>query len=306
MNFIPRPFARLSYLFVAVFVLFANAASADVSRGTVQEGLTVESKILGHPVRYSVYLPADYATSNRSYPVVYLLHGIGDNDTAWIQYAQVNLTADEAIAAQEIAPMIIVMPDAGRNWYVNNFDGSERYEDFFFQEFIPAIESMYRIRAEKSFRGIAGLSMGGSGALLYSFKHPDIFAACAAFSVGLFTDEEVVAMPEVGWNSWNNFFGPVFGPDLKGEARLSETWRNNNILSLAKTLDVGALSSVRYYTDCGDDDFLFKGNAELHVILRERNVPHEARVRNGGHQWSYWRNGLKDGLAFISESFRKD
>src|SRR5690606_11939201 len=106
--------------------------------------LTVESRILGKPVRYTVYLPYDYHTSTRYYPVVYLLHGYTDNDTGWLQFGEAHMIADELINDREIPPMIIVMPDAGVSWYVNNFDASVRYEDFFIDEFIPHIEAQYR------------------------------------------------------------------------------------------------------------------------------------------------------------------
>ena len=144
----------------------------QVSRGTVKEGLTIQSKILGKEVRYTIYLPFDYETSNRYYPVVYLLHGYSDNDMGWLQFGEANMIADEGIANRDIPPMILVMPDGGLSWYINNYDNSVRYEDFFFQEFIPYIESHYRIRAEKKYRGIAGLSMGGNGTLIYSIQTP--------------------------------------------------------------------------------------------------------------------------------------
>jgi S-formylglutathione hydrolase FrmB len=232
-----------------------------------------------------------------------MLHGLGDNETAWVQFGQLNMIVDKAIAAQQIVPMIIVMPDAGRSWYLNSYDGKVRYEDFFFQEFIPAIESTYRIRAEKRYRAIGGLSMGGYGSLIYSFRHPDMFAACLAFSAGIHAADDIAALPDEGWNSWNNFYGPVFGMDLKGAARLTEFWHSNSVLDLAAKLDKNKLSSVRYYLDCGDDDFLSKGNALLHITFRERDIYHEGRMRDGAHTWTYWRTGLKDGLAFISESF---
>ena len=277
--------------------------SAQVSRGCVKEGLSIESAILGRSVNYAVYLPYDYYTSNRSYPVVYLLHGLGDDETGWVQFGEIQAVADAAIAAQQIAPMIIVMPDGKKTWYINNFDGSCNYEDFFFKEFIPAIETSFRIRSEKRFRGIAGLSMGGYGSLIYSFKHPEMFAACAAFSAGVHTDDEILSRSA---DDWNYASGAVFGPDLKGADRLSAHYRSNSVLDLAATLDKDKLSSVRFYLDCGDDDFLTQGNSLLHMKLCERGIYHENRMRDGGHKWSYWRSGIKDGLAFISTSFHQD
>jgi len=198
--------------------------------------------------------------------------------------------------------MILVMPDGGVSWYVNNSDNSVRYEDFFFQEFLPYIESHYRIRAEKQYRGIAGLSMGGNGSLVYSLKHPDKFAACAAYSVGVFTDEEIIAYNDA---QWDNVLGKVYGVGLKGKERLTQHYYSNNLFYLIKNTNVEKLKSVKLYIDCGDDDFLYKGNSALHVMLRDYNIPHEYRTRDGGHEWSYWRSGLLNGLKFIGTSFHR-
>src|SRR6056297_1548264 len=162
----------LQVVFLAVLITgFSCASIAQVSRGKVVEGLTIESRLLDKEVRYSIYLPFDYETSQRYYPVVYLLHGYTDNDMGWIQFGEAHLKADQAIAQGKIPPMIIVMPDAGVSWYINNYDNSVPYEDFFFDEFMPHVESKYRIRQKKRYRGVAGLSMGGYGALVYSLKH---------------------------------------------------------------------------------------------------------------------------------------
>lgn len=270
--------------------------------GQVQEGLKVESKILGKEVRYTIYLPPDYQTSSRRYPVVYLLHGYTDNDTGWLQFGEINQTADRAIAEQQIPPMIIVMPDGGVSWYINDYQGKVRYEDFFFQEFIPYIDANYRTRPEKEFRGIAGLSMGGWGTLIYALRHPEMFAAAAAFSAAVWTDEEVIATED---KVYEQIFGSLFGPGLKGKDRLTAHFRSYNPLDLVKTLPVEKIKTVRFYLDCGDDDFLYKGNAALHVAMRDRKIPHECRMRDGGHTWSYWRTGILDGLKFIGESFHR-
>ncbi len=300
----PRPTHPSLFILLcsALFCLYVTPLAAQVSRGRVVEGLSIDSRILGRAVEYCVYLPYDYDSSARSYPVVYLLHGLGDDETGWVQFGEIQLAADKAIAEQRIAPMIIVMPDGGRTWYINNHDGSVRYEDFFFQEFVPAVESSHRIRAERRYRGIAGLSMGGYGSLVYSMRHPDMFAACAAFSSGVHADEELLELDDA---RWDEFFGPVFGPGLQGQARLTPHHAGYSVLNLAATLPEDSLSSVRYYLDCGDDDFLYKGNALLHIALRDREIPHENRMRDGSHSWPYWRSGIVDGLAFISDSFHQ-
>lgn len=284
-----------------LFALFACTVLAFSARGAVKEGLILRSQILGEDARYSIYLPHDYETSIRSYPVVYLLHGYGDDDTGWIQFGEIDRLADAAIASGEIPPMIIVMPDGKTTRYINNHDGSTRYEDFFIGEFLPAIESTYRIRREKRYRGVAGLSMGGYGALIYSMKHPDLFAACAALSAGIHTQREFAAMTEGRFSDFAN----VFGPELRGEARLTPHLLSYDPIHIVDTGNVAALSEVRYYLDCGDDDFLYEGNALLSLALRRRGIPHESRIRDGGHTWSYWRSGIIPGLKFIGESFHQ-
>jgi enterochelin esterase-like enzyme len=279
-----------------------RAAADEAPAGQVVEGLRFPSAILGREVNFAAYLPPDYAASGRRYPVVYLLHGFTDDESAWIQFGEVNLAADRAIARRDIPPMIIVMPDAGVSWYINDYQNKVRYEDMFIQEFIPHVDRAYRTRPKKEFRGVAGLSMGGWGALVYSMRHPDMFAACAAFSVAVWTDEDFAAMEE---KAYAGMLGPVFGPGLAGEDRLTTHFRSYSPLELAKTMDIETLQKVRYYLDCGDDDFLFEGNSALHVMLTDRKIPHEFRVRDGGHTWSYWRAGIADGLAFIGRSFHR-
>lgn len=269
--------------------------------GKVIEEASVTSSILKRNVRYTVYLPADYDLSQRSYPVVYLLHGYTDDNTAWLQSGEVNRYTDKAIADGTIPPMIIVMPDADSSWYINSFDGKERYEDFFIQEFIPAIEKTYRIKSKKEFRGVAGLSMGGYGSLIYALKHPDMFAAAAPLSSGVFSDEEILMMPDA---QWERMMAPLYGKGLKGKDRLNKAWYDNSVLKIIETKSGAELNKVRYWIDCGDDDFLFNGNSLLHIALRKKLVKHEYRVRDGVHNWLYWRTGITDALAFIGESFR--
>ncbi|MGA2362074.1 MAG: alpha/beta hydrolase-fold protein [Candidatus Aminicenantales bacterium] len=270
--------------------------------GQVLEGLHVTSPILGRDVSYAVYLPPDYATSTRRYPVVYLLHGYTDNESGWIQFGEINQAADRAIADREIPPMIIVMPDGGVTWYVNDYQNRVRFEDMFVQEFIPHIDASFRTRPEREFRGVAGLSMGGWGTLVYALSHPELFSACAAFSAAVWPDEEILAMKQ---DAWDKVVGPVLGPGLAGKARLTPHFRKYSPLALAGALPEESLKKVRYYIDCGDKDFLIRGNCALHILLLDRKIPHEFRVRDGAHTWTYWRTGIIDGLKFIGESFRR-
>jgi len=270
--------------------------------GKVYENRTVKSAILGRDVKFAVYLPADYETSSRSYPVVYLLHGYTDDHTGWLQFGEINRYADKAIAEGTIPPMIIVMPNGDSSWYINAYDGKEKYEDFFVNEFMPAVEKSYRIKAEKKYRGIAGLSMGGYGTLIYALKYPELFVAAAPLSAAVFDDDALTGTPD---NRYEPVFGQLYGRGLKDKARLNDAWYSNSILKMVEKKSADDLRKVRYWIDCGDDDFLTKGNGLLHIALTDKRVPHEYRVRDGAHNWTYWRTGITDALKFIGDSFHQ-
>ncbi len=268
--------------------------------GKVIEQISIKSNILNKNVAYTIYLPPDYGTSERSYPVVYLLHGYTDDNTGWLQFGEINRYADKAIIEGTIPPMIIVMPNGDSSWYINSYDGKEKYEDFFIKEFMPSVEKNYRIKNQKRYRGIAGLSMGGYGTLLYSIKYPELFAAAAPLSAAVFDDDAMTGMQD---QNYERTFAQLFGRSLKGKDRLNKAWYDNSILKMVETKSADDLSKVRYWIDCGDDDFLTKGNCLLHIALAEKKVPHEYRVRDGAHNWDYWRTGITDALQFIGKSF---
>ena len=140
--------------------------------------------------------------------------------------------------------------------------------------------------------------MGGYGALKLAMRHTDLFSSCVAMSSGTFTDEEILT-----GDMYDRYFGHIYGP--KPTSGVSESWKASNPLHLLDSVEKEKLKSIRYYIDCGDDDFLYKGNSTLHIKMRDLEIPHEYRVRNGAHQWSYWRTSLYDGLVFISQSFRR-
>ncbi|MCO5237156.1 MAG: esterase family protein [Chitinophagaceae bacterium] len=291
----------MRYWFFLLFVFCTTSVVNAQQNGRVIEQVSVSSAVLGRPVNYTVYLPPDYESSQRTYPVVYLLHGYTDDNTGWLQFGEINRYADMAIADGTIPPMIIIMPDGDSSWYINSYDGKENYEDFFMKEFIPAVERTYRIKTQKRYRGVAGLSMGGYGTLMYALKYPDYFAAAAPLSAAVFSDEELVKMPD---GQWERMFGQLYGRGLKGKARLTKAWYDNSALAIVDKKSGTELNKVRYWIDCGDDDFLSIGNSLLHIALRKKLVAHEYRVRDGIHNWKYWRTGITDALAFIGESFR--
>jgi len=286
-----------------IFVLFIFTTSALAQQGFLRESLSLKSAILGVDVKYSIYLPADYERSNRIYPVLYLLHGYSDDETGWTQFGEAHLIADKTINGGEAAPMIIVMPDAGVSWYINNYNGAVKWEDFFVKEFIPHVDATYRTRPEKNYRGIAGLSMGGYGTLIMATKHPELFSAAAPLSAGVFTDDEVINAND---EMWKVVLGDLYGAkELTGKKRLTEHYNKNSVLNLFATGDINSMKTVRYYIDCGDKDFLIKGNMALHSVMIDKKIDHEFRVREGDHNWTYWRTALPEVLKFVSDSFHQ-
>ena len=272
------------------------------SQSKLLESLSMESDILDYDVAYSVYLPEDYDVSQRAYPVVYLLHGYTDDETGWTQFGEVKRLVDQEIASGDIPPMIIIMPDAKVTWYMNDHAGTERWEDMFIQEFIPKMEKQYRIRSKKEYRGISGLSMGGFGALRLALSHPQLFAACAGYSSAIWTLEDFANMPS---DAYEQRFGKLIGKGLKGRKRITDHWKANSVLDIVKNTSLEELKKVRIYFDIGDSDFLAIGNSQLHIEMTKKRLPHEYRVRDGAHSWSFWRTSLPIGLRFIGESFRR-
>tara|TARA_R110000868_G_scaffold121034_1_gene321097 strand:+ start:9016 stop:9894 length:879 start_codon:yes stop_codon:yes gene_type:complete len=287
-----------------ITLVLLSCLPSILAQSKVLESLTMESKVLKSSIQFSVYLPDGYDTSTRQYPVVYLLNGYTGDERDWIQFGNMKHILDAEIEKSNVTEMIVIMPDGDDRLYMNTTDGSYAYEDMFINEFIPYIENKYRIRKEKQFRGISGLSMGGSGTLKLALKHHELFGACAAFSSAVFDDNEVIGMDQV---SFDNYFGRTLTKvkGLSGVSRLNEDYKAYDIVNLVENKDIELLKSVKIYFDCGDDDFLSIGNAQLHIALKQKNIPHEYRARDGAHTWDYWRSSLPIGLAFISKAMTR-
>ena len=281
-------------LLLALLVTAALGSTAQT--GKVFDSLTLKSKILNMERKFAIYLPPDYELSQRSYPVLYLLHGAGDDQTGWVQFGEVLTIADKAILAGKATPMIIVMPDAntGQRGYFNDLSGKWRYEDFFFQELMPYVEKKYRAKTDKRYRAVAGLSMGGGGTLMYAMHHPELFSSACPLSasVGPLSLEEAKAR-------FNRDKQPVTDPDL------TAYFNRHSALALVNAMPDAQKKAVRWYIDCGDDDFLYEGNSLLHIAMRKNEIPHEFRVREGGHTWTYWRTALPQVLEFVSMGFHQ-
>ena len=284
---------KAAYLIALVIM----AINLNAQTGKVYDNLSMESKILKMERKYAIYLPPDYETSERSYPVLYLLHGAGDDQTGWVQFGEVLHIADHAIVEGSATPMIIVMPDGnrGQRGYFNDLQNEWRYEDFFFEEFLPYVETTYRIKGEKRYRAISGLSMGGGGTFMYALHHPELFSSACPLSASCGPLNREDMERQLKWRGWE--------PGSKEEM---EAWyKRHSVLELINDMPDDQKKAVRWYIDCGDDDFLFEGNSLAHIALRKKEIPHEFRIRNGGHSWTYWREALPEVLTFISAAFHQ-
>jgi len=281
--------------FTLIFIMIMSAVSAQT--GKVIDNLSMPSKILKMDRKYAIYLPPDYESSVRSYPVLYLLHGGGDDQTGWVQFGEILHIADKAINEGVATPMIVVMPDAsaGKRGYLNDVKGEWRFEDFFFEEFMPFIEKNYRIKGEKRYRAVSGLSMGGEGTFIYALHHPELFSSACPLSAatGPRNIEELK-----NYRLWQGVEGIT---DAEKEAYL----KKYSVLSLIENIPDDQKKAVRWYIDCGDDDFLYEGNSLAHIAMRKKEIPHEFRIRDGGHSWTYWRTSLPAVLEFVSMSFHQ-
>lgn len=283
-----------SIAMLSIFCLGTTFAVFSQS-GKVYDNLSMTSEILKGERKYAVYLPPDYETSERSYPVLYLLHGAGDDQTGWVQFGEVLRLTDNAIKDGTATPMVIIMPDAntGQRGYFNQ--GADwRYEDFFFEELMPYVEKKFRIKGEKRYRAVAGLSMGGGGSFMYALHHPELFSSACPLSayIGPLTIEDLKERLNRGTTKYS-------------DKEIKEYFARHNALNLIESVPMEDIKSVRWYIDCGDDDFLYEGNSLVHIAMTKKEIPHEYRVRDGRHSWTYWREALPTVLEFVSDTFHQ-
>jgi len=253
---------------------------------------TMPSKILDVEREYSIYLPQNYENNtNKEYPVLYLLHGGGGSHKDWPGRGHVADVANQLIASGEAEEMIIVCPEAGKN-FMNYFNCPEwQYEDYFFEELIPFIENNYRAKTGKENRAVAGLSMGGGGTIVYATHHPEMFCAAYAMSSYVYRHDNLF---------WIDFNDPV-------QKKVHQLVEDHNCVKLIQTADqttIDKIKTVKWFVDCGDDDFTLKANLEFVTAMNDAKVPLQFRVRDGGHTWEYWHSALYIALPFISNVFR--
>lgn len=279
-------------LILMILPLFALAQT-----GKVFDNLSMKSEILKMDRKYAIYLPPDYETSERSYPVLYLLHGAGDDQTGWVQFGEILHIADKAILEGSATAMIVVMPDAntGQRGYFNDIKGEWRYEDFFFEEFMPFVEKTYRIKGNKRYRAIAGLSMGGGGTFVYALRHPELFSSACPLSA---------SCGPLNMDGMKRYTSRPGMQDAT-EAEIETYFKKHSVPEMMKNMPDDQKKQVRWFIDCGDDDFLYEGNSLVHIEMRKKEIPHEFRIREGAHNWTYWRQSLPVVLSFISDAFHQ-
>ncbi len=273
----------------------------DQSFVRLLEDESIQSQIFNRSVSYAVLLPENYNASTDSYPVVYLLHGYGDEYTAWYKSGLIQYYSD--LYAAETGSMIFVMPQGFNSYYVNRYSGTLPYMDFFVTELVPEIDAHYRTKKEKTQRAVMGYSMGGYGALILPVKNPEVFGISIPLSMSFRTDEQYMVEPqEVFNNQWGVIFG---GSGTSGESRLTEYFKDYSPFHFFQQNDLSQYEGLKILLDCGDDEeTLSVTSGALHNLMLDREIAHEYRVRNGSHSWDYWHKSLPEALRFISYGFR--
>lgn len=264
----------------------------------------LNSRILQEAVHYCVLLPPGYDSSDskhspHSYPVLYFLHGLSENEQTLFKTGGWDLIEDLR-QQHKVGDFLIVTPEARASFYVNSADGKVRYSDFFLHEFMPYIEGKYRIRRERRARAISGISMGGYGALRFAFTDPELFSAVSAQSAALMTEslQELNATVRSG-TPLGRLLGSVFGNPIE-----SAHWNENKPIVLAKTNRVG-ISTLAIYFNCGrEDEFSFEVGAEaLDRQLQAEGIKHEFHLYPGNHGASYFLAHLGEVIEFHSRVF---
>lgn len=279
----------LSYVALLTCAICVQAASRV-------ECSQLQSKVLERDVPYCVMLPPSYdAQKAQRYPVLYYLHGLGDNEQSLINGGGWSIYEDQ-LAQKKIGEFLIVTPNGFRSFYINSRDGKMKYQDFFLREFMPAIEKKYRIKPGRNSHGIMGVSMGGYGALHYAFEYPRMFISVSAHMAALrdSVPKNVESVPE------GALLGNIFGNPID-----ENYYKASNPLALARKAPLASLKSMRIYFDCGDQDaYRFDvGATELHEILKGRGVQHEFHIYPGGHDLTYVLRHFAASLQWHSRAF---
>ncbi|RVU39411.1 esterase family protein [Hwanghaeella grinnelliae] len=292
-----RIHASLCRFAVTVLLLLWSSQPGWADGSKLHESLLFQSDALGRQMAYSIYLPDGYDKGG-PYPVVYLLHGLGGSELDWPNVGGAGRTADRLIASGDIRPMIIVMPDGEDSWYIDStaYGGPGAFETAILDDLIGHIETRYKADNSRAARAMAGLSMGGFGAIRFAVKHPNRFAAAVSFSGAIVDD----ALPDDPVSETQiKLFRGAFGTPFR-----AANFNRENVFAFLPRL-VHADISPKILLTVGDDDYftLYEGAFLTFLRLRAIGIPAELRVTDGNHSWKLWRRELDRGLRFIDAAF---
>lgn len=294
--------AVLTFTAIAALLWHPNfgARAMAAKTGELSESVSFTSAVLGRDIKASVYLPSVYRDSENQqarFPVVYLLHGLGDTHKAWPRLGRIKPTLDRLIGSGQLQPVIVVMPGAGSSWYVNDAraDGNGRVFDAFRSDLIAAVDRRYRTAACRQGRAIGGLSMGGYGALLLGFAPPNRFAAVFSLSGAVFSKQ--LSSDPKRKKFLAGLYRGVHGEPIKSENLA--TWNIFNRIEAIKQHE----NSPSVWLSTGDDDYfpsIVSGTVRVFQILQRAGVPAELRVDDAEHKWTYWRRSIVPALTWAS------
>ncbi len=282
-------------LLLLVVCVSSQTAVETGDQGTRVRDQKLTSKLMAREMPYRVILPSGYenSTENSFYPAIYLLHGLTGHFDNWSDNTKLAVYSKNS-------EFIIVMPEGGNGWYTDSVSKKdEMYESYIVKELIPEIEKKFRVKKARESRAIAGLSMGGYGALKFGVKYPEMFVVAGSFSGALRAAEWTEKELGVGFRPLLESIMSIYGEAGSG------TRKQNDLFSLvnAKTdTEIKAMPFI--YVDCGTEDFLLSQNRDFAELLLKRKVSHEFRQRPGVHDWKYWDSQIKEFLQ-LSERFLK-
>ncbi|HXM33954.1 MAG TPA: alpha/beta hydrolase family protein [Pyrinomonadaceae bacterium] len=277
-------------LLVTTLFLIASAAGAEETRKVDVQTIQFKSELIGKVLPYNALLPVGYAQSNKRYPVLYLLHGLFGHYDDWV--TRTNL-AEYAVPYD----VIVITPEGHDNWYTDSAAvPTDKYDSYFIRELISDVDARFRTIKDRRARGVAGLSMGGYGALKYGFKHPDLFAFAGSLSGALDPTTRSEAHPGFAWDILRSSVNSVFGPPD------SQTRKANDIHQIARSLTATQVASLPFiYFDCGLDDGFLATNRELADVLLAQKIPHQYCQLPGGHNWAYWDQQVREVLRLYAQ-----
>jgi S-formylglutathione hydrolase FrmB len=282
-----------------VFSLFFLVPSISLAQGRI-DCSTFNSQLLHRSVHYCVMLPPGYETDKaRKYPVLYFLHGLGQNEQTLLRSGGWGLIEDLR-QQHKIGDFLMVAPEGRGSFFINSADGRDRYSDFFLSEFLPYIETHYRVIRDRRARGVTGLSMGGYGALRFAFGHPDLFGSVSVQSPALITESPREINDDLhNAGPLTQLLGGVFGNPIN-----IPHWQQNNPFALARSNKI-QIKTQAVYINCGQqDDFGFQEGAEkMHKQLAAESIAHEFHLYPGSHNADYFLSHLGETIEFHWHTF---